>query len=210
MNEKILAIKEWLGTGSINIFGLPMSGKDTVGLRLAEDLGAKLLSSGMMIRQAESESKRDLTSSGELAPTEDFYNIVLPIFEREDLKPYGLILSSVGRWAGEEDAVMAAAEAGGHPIKAAVVLNISEADVMERWRTAKTLGDRGVRADDMKEEAFRTRLQEFREKTMPVLVHYQQLGLLVPVTGDLTRDEVYALTLDGLYQFAMAHRASAA
>ena len=81
---------------------------------------------------------------------------------------------------------------------------------MERWRTAKTLGDRGVRADDMKEEAFRTRLQEFREKTMPVLVHYQQLGLLVPVTGDLTRDEVYALTLDGLYQFAMAHRASAA
>jgi len=45
MEEKIVAIKKWLGTGSINIFGLPMSGKDTMGIRLAEALGGKFLSS---------------------------------------------------------------------------------------------------------------------------------------------------------------------
>ena len=38
MEEKFEKIKEWLGTASVNIFGLPMSGKDTVGMRLAEKL----------------------------------------------------------------------------------------------------------------------------------------------------------------------------
>ena len=53
LNEKIEMIKNWLGTGSLNIFGLPMSGKDTVGMRLAEDLQAKFLSSGIIIRAYE-------------------------------------------------------------------------------------------------------------------------------------------------------------
>ena len=63
MDEKIQFIKEWLGTGSINIFGLPFSGKDTVGVRLAEDLGGRFLSSGMILRAAaevDMELKRDL------------------------------------------------------------------------------------------------------------------------------------------------------
>ena len=58
MEEKIQKIKEWLGTGSINIFGLPMSGKDTQGIRLAEAIGAKFLSSGMIIRAMEQETRK--------------------------------------------------------------------------------------------------------------------------------------------------------
>ena len=53
MEEQLQKIKTWLGTGSINIFGLPMSGKDTVGIRLAERLGAKFLSSGIIVRAIE-------------------------------------------------------------------------------------------------------------------------------------------------------------
>ena len=45
MEKNIGIIKKQLGVGSINIFGLPFSGKDTVGKRLADDLGAVLLSS---------------------------------------------------------------------------------------------------------------------------------------------------------------------
>jgi cytidylate kinase len=55
MEQKIEIIKNWLGTGSINVFGLPFSGKDTVGIRLAELLGAKFLSSGLILRAAEKE-----------------------------------------------------------------------------------------------------------------------------------------------------------
>ena len=125
MEEKLEHIKNWLGTGSINIFGLPMSGKDTVGIRLAENLDARFLSSGMIIRAMEQEKNEHYTDNGALAPTDVFYEWVLPYFGREDLKQSGLILSSVGRWSGEENQVMSVAAGAGHEIKAAIILNIS-------------------------------------------------------------------------------------
>lgn len=205
--EKINFLKNWLGKGSINIFGLPMSGKDTVGIRLAETLGARFLSSGMIIRVMEVEQNKHYTDTGDLAPTDVFYDWVLPYFSRDDLRDTALILSSVGRWAGEEDEVMNTAISSGHPIKAAVVLNVSEADVMVRWDAVREAGAREgeettQREDDKKRGVFEKRISEFNEKTVPVLQHYQQLGMLVPVLADGTRDEVFNLLIDKLYEFA--------
>ena len=202
MEEKILAIKKWLGTGSVNIFGYPMSGKDTQGVRLAEAVGGKLLSSGIIIRANEMEKHKKLTDKGNLIPTDIFYEWVLPYFGRDDLKPYPLILSSIGRWFGEEDTVMETAERAGHEIRAAVLLNISEADVMARFEKLQILNDRGERQDDKDLAVFKTRLEEFREKTLPVLEHYKQLGLLVNVNGDQSRDEVFAELINKLYDFS--------
>ncbi len=199
MEEKINTIKQWLGTGSINIFGLPMSGKDTQGVKLAETLDAKFLSSGMIIRAMESETKQNLTSTGNLIPTNTFYEWVLPYFERRDLFHHPLILSSIGRWQGEENQVMSVAAGAGHEIKAAIILNISEADVEKRFKTAQTLQDRGERQDDKDLQVFRNRLHEFRTKTLPVIQHYQSLGLLIEVNGDQTRDAVFNEIINKLY-----------
>ena len=208
MEEKIAKIKDWLGTGSIDIFGLPMSGKDTVGIKLAEMLGARFLSSGMIIRAMEKETDKHYTDGGSLAPTDIFYEWVLPYFGREDLANTALILSSVGRWEGEEDKVMEAARDAGHPIKAAVLLNVSEADIEERWNTVRETGLResqmpvSKRVDDQEHDVFKKRIDEFNKKTMPVLRHYQDLGMLVPVRADMTREEVLDATIDALYDFA--------
>ena len=202
MEDKLTTIKHWLGTGSINIFGLPMSGKDTQGIRLAEALDAKFLSSGMIIRNMEAKTRKSYTKHGELAPTDIFYKWVLPYLERPDLFKYPLILSSIGRWHGEEDQVMSIAAGAGHEIKAALVLNVSEANVEKRFEMAKTLEDRGERADDQTIEIFRTRIQEFREKTLPVLQHYQALGLLIKINGDQPREAVFNEIVEKLYQKA--------
>ena len=208
MEEKIAKIKDWLGTGSIDIFGLPMSGKDTVGIKLAEMLGARFLSSGMIIRAMEKETDKHYTDGGSLAPTDIFYEWVLPYFGREDLANTALILSSVGRWEGEEDKVMEAARDAGHPIKAAVLLNVSEADIEERWKTVRETGLResqmpvSKRVDDQEHDVFKKRIDEFNKKTMPVLRHYQDLGMLIPVRADMTREEVLDATIDALYDFA--------
>ncbi len=199
MDDKISTIKTWLDTGSINIFGLPMSGKDTQGLRLAEALGAKFLSSGLIIRAMEKETRQNLTSGGNLAPTNLFFEWVLPYFERSDLRDFPLILSSIGRWSGEENQVMSVAAGAGHEIKAAILLNISEADVENRFNAAQALDDRGEREDDKSLEIFKNRLQEFRTKTLPVLQHYKALGLLVEVNGDQLRNDVFAEIIDKLY-----------
>jgi adenylate kinase len=200
-NEKLEKIKSWLGTGSLNIFGLPMSGKDTVGMRLAEDLQAKFLSSGIIIRAYEAEQNEDMTGSGKLIPTNTFYDIILPYFSREELRNDSLVLSSVGRWSGEEDKIMEAAKAGGHEIKAVVMLDLIEEEVKNRFEAAKELNDRGERADDANIEVFETRLAEFREKTMPVLNHYDELKMLVKVPAMGSRDEVYANVVERLVEF---------
>lgn len=205
MEEKINFIKQWIGTGSINIFGLPMSGKDTVGMRLAEALGAKFLSSGLIIRAVEKDEHKDLTSRGILVPTEAFYEMVLPYFEREDLKAYPLVLSSVGRWFGEELKVIETAKKTEHPLKVVVALNISEVDVTERWEVARTTGDRGERSDDNSLEVFKTRIEEFKLKTLPVLMRYQQMGMLVSVQADQTREQVFQEVVEKIYQYAQAH-----
>lgn len=201
LNEKLEKIKSWLGTGSLNIFGLPMSGKDTVGMRLAEDLQAKFLSSGIIIRAYEAEQNEDMTGSGKLIPTNTFYDIILPYFSREELRNDSLVLSSVGRWSGEEDKIMEAAKAGGHEIKAVVMLDLTEEEVKNRFEAAKELNDRGERADDANIEVFETRLAEFREKTMPVLNHYDELKMLVKVSASGSRDEVYTNVIDRLVEF---------
>ena len=202
MDNNIAIIRQWLGTGSINVFGLPFSGKDTVGIRLAETLGAKFLSSGLILRAAEKQDSDLLKemSSGMLANTDKFRTIVLPYLTREDLRGFPLVLSSVGRWEGEEYDVMAAANDAGHPIKAVILLNVSEAEVSKRWEDARVLQDRGQREDDRERKVLDTRIQEFIEKTMPVIETYRKRGILVPINAHGTKDEVFMNVLNGILQ----------
>ena len=206
MEENLETIKNWLGTGSINVFGLPMSGKDTVGVQLAEKLGGKFLSSGLIVRAMEQATNQNLTHEGKLMPSSIFYDWVLPYFEKPELADYPLVLSSIGRWAGEEDQVMSVAAASGRPIKAVVMLQLSEPAAIARWEAAKYLNDRGLRADDADPEVFKTRINEYREKTLPVLRHYQELGLLVPAKAEASREQVFQNVVEALASFT--HRAS--
>ena len=202
MEEQLQKIKSWLGTGSINIFGPPMSGKDTVGVKLAELLGAKFLGSGIIIRAMEQATNQNVTGEGKLTPTNLFYEWVLPYFERPELADDALILSSIGRWVGEEDQVMSVAKSSGHQIRAVVMLQLSEPDAIGRWEAAKLLNDRGLRTDDADPNTFQTRLNEYREKTLPVLKHYQDMGLLVSAKANDPRPQVLANVVQALFEFA--------
>ena len=202
LSLKIQAIKRWLGSGSVNIFGLPMSGKDTVGVKLAEDLGGKFLSSGLIIRAMEAMNGQNLTGEGLLIDSKLFFDWILPYFKKPELENLPLVLSSIGRWSGEEDRVIEAAKNANHEIKAAVILNVSENDVLQRWKQVSFVNDRGERADDSTQEVFETRIKEFREKTLPVLMHYRQMGLLVEVKADGERDLVYKELVNKLYEFS--------
>lgn len=198
-------IRNWIGTGSINIFGKPFSGKDTVGNRLAAELQGVLLSSGEILRQAQSndENLKNEMNSGALANTDKFRSIVLPYFAKEELKDKPLIMSSIGRWEGEEIDVIKAAEAAGHPIKVALELAISEEEMEKRRQAALESGDRGSRGDDNSEEVLQKRIDEFNEKTLPVLATYEKMGLLVRVQTDSDRDTVFRRVLEAISDFSI-------
>jgi len=205
MEEQIATIKNWLGTGSINIFGSPYSGKDTIGVRLAEALGGKFLSSGMILRHngASDRQLRAQLDSGTITPSDQFYNLVLPYLSREDLAESSLVLGSVGRWSGEEYTVITSARAAGHEIKAAILLNISEAEINNRWEQEQILRDRGDRADDRSLQILATRLQEFQTKTMPVIQTYRDSGLLIPINANQPKKDVFAEVVQKLANFAL-------
>ena len=205
MDERIEIIKKWLGTGSINIFGMPFSGKDTIGIRLAEAIGAKFLSSGLILR-TENKDDQEIQAemaSGQLIDTDKFRTIILPYIEKKELETFPLILSSVGRWEGEEYGVIETAQKAGHPIKAVVILNVSESEIKARWHKSREGQDRGERQDDRDMRVLDNRIKEFKEKTIPVIETYQKRGLIVSVKATGDREEVYTNVIESLMHFAL-------
>ena len=206
MNESankndIQIINEWLGTGSINIFGRPFSGKDTQGNRLVKLLDAKLIGGGDIIRQSNDIDVKEIVDKGNLAPQEYFLAMMLPYLEREEFKGFPLILSSLGRWHGEEEPILKTAEKAGHPVKVVITLTIQEDVVQARWRAAQNSNQRGNRRDD-DEEHVATRMSEYRNKTIPVLNFYRSRNILIEVDGTQSPDSVTRDIIQGLLAVA--------
>lgn len=201
-DKELKKIKEWLGSGTINIFGLPFSGKDTHGRVLAELFNAPLLGGGQILRNSEipPELKKEL-DAGVLFPTQEFRRIVTPYLKHEEFAGRPLILSSVGRWHGEEEGVIQATEAAGHPTKAVIYLQLSPELVYHRYEASKEIGDREERADDAA-HILATRIEEFNVKTLPVIEEYRKLGLLIEVSNEGDRKEVLENILARLFMRA--------
>lgn len=205
MDEKIEKIKKWLGDGSINIFGIQFSGKDTVGKRLSELLNAQFISSGDVVRQNADNQKLDnknTSDCGLLTPTKEFSELMENFLVNETNAGKPLVLSSVGRWIGEEVGIMKALESGGHNLRAVIHLEISKDEVYKRWEASKIIGDRAGRADDMDKAKIDQRIKEFEDKTLPVIEVYRQMGLLIEINGEQARNEVFNEVIDKLYIFS--------
>src|SRR6185295_7251483 len=137
--QKVKKITDWLGTGSINIFGWPFSGKDTQGRKLGQLFKASLIGGGEILRSREDTPSHVLqkVNQGDLAPTDEYLKIVTPYLGKKEFDGRPLVLSSVGRWHGEETSIMTAAKAANHPIKAVIYLVLDQATAFKRAQTSK-------------------------------------------------------------------------
>lgn len=196
-NTKILLIKKWLGSGSINIFGLPFSGKDTHGNELAKFFGAEIISGGDILRSGGPEHIKQHISKGHLAPTDEYLAIVLPYLSRAEFDKKPLVLSSVGRWRGEEKSVTKAAKESSHPIRAVLYLDISKKEAERRRLSAGR-----DREDDTTHEILLNRFSEFETKTAPVIDFYRKAGLLLDIDGMPPKQTVTNDIIDKLAELA--------
>lgn len=202
----LVTIKTWLGTGSINIFGYPFAGKDTQGGFLAEELGAPLIGGGEILRASAPDHVKAAVNAGKLAPSEEYMQIVLPYLSQDKFNGQPLVLSSVGRWSGEEKGVIQSASEAGHPVKAVLLLHLDERAVWKRFQDIERGSDhpRGQRHDDAA-DIIETRLEEFRVKTLPVLDFYRSLGLVIDIDSDHPIPEVRERIIGQLADFAAKH-----
>lgn len=204
-NDQLEKIKIWLGSGAINIFGLPFAGKDTHGHTLSRLFDAPLLSSGQVFRDSRnilSAEDQETLDTGGLPPSDIFLKLFTPYFSKEEYAGKPLILSSVGRWIGEEQGIIQAASDASHPIRAAVYLHLSEEVVRRRLKKSQEDGDRNRPEDS--EDHIETRIREFNQKTLPVIEVYRRMGLLIEVNSDAAKNEVLESILARLYTTASA------
>ncbi len=201
MEEQIKIIKKLLGSSSINLFGSPFSGKDTQGLIIADLLDAHLIAGGDILRSYPDQEKiKQLMSTGNLFPTDLYMEIILPFLSQDEFTGKPLVLSAVGRLHGEEQIISNATDKSGHPIKAVINMELSEAEVWERFEESKINNDRGDRADDQ-EDALKNRLLKFKSQTLPVIEFYRNKGLVIDINGNLPKEEVTSSIINELVLF---------
>jgi adenylate kinase len=198
MDNQLKKISAWLGTGSINIFGRPFAGKDTQGRLLAETFGGVLVAGGDILRHYhDQEELEKIMSAGGNIPSNIYLKIVLPFLSRQDFKEQPLILSEVGRIEGEEQTIMEAATRSGHPIKAVILLQLTEKEALRRFEESLIKHDRGDRADDHR-QVIQNRLQKYQDKIVPVIEFYRDRGMLIEVDGTLSPEDVTVEILNSL------------
>jgi adenylate kinase len=199
------AIKLWLGAGAINVFGRPLAGKDTQAEAIAKQLGGRTLSGGQILRSGADPDVLRQIDSGVLLTQEQYLRIITPCLSLPEYTGTPLILSSVGRWDGEQQTIMQATTDSGHPLRAVIHLELSDAQSVARLEAIKAQGhgERGSRADDH-HAALEIRLREYDTKTIPVIQWYEHQGLLVPVDASQPSDIVTQHICNELFKLATA------
>ena len=173
------------------LLGPPGAGKGTQALLLVEELGVPKISTGDMLRAAVAagtpvgRQAKEHMDAGRLVPDD----VVIGVAEERLRQPdaaRGFVLDGFPRTAAQAAALDALLQRLGVKLERCVALGVDEDELVERLlKRARIEG----RSDD-NEESIRTRMQEYRRKTQPLIDHYRKAGVLAEVDGQGSVDEV--------------------
>jgi adenylate kinase len=166
------------------LLGPPGAGKGTQAKRLVEELGVPQVSMGDMLREAVAsgspiglEAKAHM-DAGRLVPDA----VVIGVAEQRLRQPdvaRGFILDGFPRTVGQARALDEMLARLGARLERVVALLVDEDELVGRLlRRAEIEG----RSDD-NEAAIRTRMEEYRRKTAPLMDHYRAARVLAEVDG---------------------------
>ncbi len=200
------------------LLGPPGSGKGTQGERLQEDLELPYYATGDILRAAVREgtelgrAAKDYMDRGDLVPDEV---IVGMIGERIDSSEAadGFILDGFPRTAPQAEALATKLDELGRELTAVLLIDVSDEEVVRRLGGRRTCVENGhvfhvefnppeqaglcdvdgselIVRDDDKPEVIRHRLEQYHEKTAPLIEHYDSQSLLRQIDGAAAPDAV--------------------
>jgi len=200
------------------LLGPPGSGKGTHGKRLAESLGAPLISTGDILREAIAQQTRlgsaaqEDVKAGRLVADETVLGLIETRLESKDAQ-VGFILDGFPRTVAQADGLKKIL--GGwnidHVVNLVVPAEMVVSRLEQRWmcgqcgaiyntRTAppkvagicdRCGGNLKQREDD-RPEAVRTRLQVYERETAPLVDYYKNEGTLRNVDASGPAEKVYS------------------
>jgi adenylate kinase len=200
------------------LLGPPGSGKGTQGERLQEDFRLPYYATGNILRAAVEEqtelgrTAKEYMDRGDLAPDEIVIGIIVDRLGSEEAAD-GFILDGFPRTVIQAEALDAEIERLGRELTAALLIDVSDEEVVRRLSGRRTCaknghvfhldfdppksegvcdidGSRLTIRDDDKPEVIRNRLEQYQTKTEPLIAYYDRKGLLRRIDGAHPPDEV--------------------
>jgi adenylate kinase len=200
------------------LLGPPGSGKGTQGERLQEDFRLPYYATGDILRGAVKEgtelgrTAKEYMDRGDLVPDEVIIGVIGERVEDPEAAD-GFILDGFPRTVGQAEALGEEMEKLGRSITAAVLIDVGDDEVVRRLGGRRTCaknghifhvefdppknegvcdvcGSRLVVRDDDKPDVIRNRLEQYHEKTEPLVTYYDERNLLKRVDGAQTPDDV--------------------
>lgn len=200
------------------LLGPPGSGKGTQGERLQEDFRLPYYATGDILRAAVKSKTaigvkaKEFMDAGDLVPDEVIIGVIAERLETEEAQD-GFLLDGFPRTTGQAEALDAEMEKLGRELTAVVLIDVPEEEVVRRLGGRRTCAKNGhvfhvefeppkeegvcdicggelIIRDDDKPEVIRNRLEQYHEKTEPLVDYYEKKGVLRTVDGSQPPNEV--------------------
>ena len=199
------------------LLGPPGSGKGTQAERLKDDLDLPYYATGNILRAAVRDETdlgrkaKEYMGRGDLVPDDVIIGVIaerIASHEAED----GFILDGFPRTVGQAEALDSRMKELGKRLTAALLIDVPDDEVIRRLGGRRTCPNGHVFhaefdppekegvcdvcgaelqiRDDDKPDVIRNRLEQYREKTEPLVAWYEDRGVLERVDGGKEPDEV--------------------
>jgi adenylate kinase len=201
------------------LLGPPGSGKGTQGEKLQEDFRLPYYATGDILRAAVKEGTelgqkaKEYMDRGDLVPDELIIAVIGERVQTEEASD-GFILDGFPRTEPQAEALDEEMQDLGRKINAVLLFDVSEEEIVRRLSGRRTCeadpphvyhvefnppkeegvcdidGSKLMVRDDDKPEVVRHRLEQYEEKTKPLVEYYEKRGILQHVHGERPPDEV--------------------
>ena len=199
------------------LLGPPGSGKGTQGERLQEDLELPYWATGDILRAAVREGTqigreaKDYMDRGDLVPDEVMVGVIAERIDSKEAED-GFILDGFPRTQVQAEALNEKLDELGRSISAVILIEVDDEEVVRRLGGRRICpsghvyhvdfdppANEGVcdvcgaaleTRDDDKPDVIRHRLEQYQEKTAPLIGFYEDESVLMRVDGDQDPEEV--------------------
>lgn len=200
------------------LLGPPGGGKGTQGERLQEDLELPYYATGDILRAAVREgteigkSAREFMDRGDLVPDDVLIGVIADRLESGEAD-HGFILDGFPRTVPQAEALDAKLRELGRNLASVVLIDVPDEEIIHRLSGRRVSVDGGhvyhvdynppkqegvcdidgselIARDDDKPEVVGHRLEQYHEKTSPLVSYYERQGLLNRIDGCQDPDQV--------------------
>jgi adenylate kinase len=201
------------------LLGPPGSGKGTQGERLQEDFQLPYYATGDILRAAVRDktelgkTAKEYMDRGDFVPDEVIIGVIVERLGDPEAAD-GFILDGFPRTMPQAEALDAELQKLGRALRAVLLIDVPDEEVVRRLSGRRTCvkdgshiyhvefdppkqpetcdidGSRLLVRDDDKPEVIQHRLEQYHEKTEPLIDYYDEKGLLRRIDGTPSPDEV--------------------